>query len=52
MIEKYELWFFEKNVEKIFFKIKYIDFSRMIWNFKAVKKPDSIKIILENLDLL
>lgn len=52
MIEKYELWFYERNVEKIFFKIKYIDFSRMIWNFKAVKKPNSIKIILENLDLL
>lgn len=52
MIDRYELWFYEKEVEKIIFNIKYLDFNKMLPNFQKVKKSNSIQIILENLDLL
>lgn len=48
-IEKFELWFYENDANKIYFNIKYMDFSRMLPNFKEVKKSDSINIILKNI---
>lgn len=52
MIQKYELWFYENDADKVFFNINYINFSKMLPNFQKVKKTNCIQIILENLDLL
>lgn len=49
LLEYTETWIYEKNPHKIAFLIKYMDWNKLIPNFKKTKKENSCDIIYENL---
>lgn len=49
LVELWEVGFYQSDASKIDFAIRYIDFSKMLPNFRKLKKNDSSKIILGKL---
>jgi len=49
LLENTETWIYENNPKKIVFMIKYMNWNKILPNFKKVKKENSCDIIYENL---
>lgn len=50
LLETENIWYFENDIKKIIFSLKYTDFTRMLPNFKKIKKVDSIEYIINKLE--
>ena len=49
LLEDTETWIYENDPKKIVFMIKYLDWNKMLPNFKKVKKENSCEIIYKSL---